>query len=290
MAWYSDTLILMPQYPSRFSDSGNESLFGISRQVILSYLDGDHSGPLEPETISFDASNLVEKIQGFEGFEDIAFHGEQVFMTVEARTLRGMAAYLVTGAVTPDLTRIFLDEAAPVEIHSPTNLQNMSYEALLPAGEHLVAIYEANGAGINPSPTAHVFSLDLDAAGEIPFPNLEYRITAASSVDAQGRFWVVNYNYPGDLPLQTESDPIADHFGEGSTHRASPAAERLVELQFTENGLALSGSSPIQLVLRSDGQGRNWEGLVRLEERGFLLVTDEHPETILGFVEYPGLD
>ncbi len=31
---------------------------------------------------------------------------------------------------------------------------------------------------------------------------------------------------------------------------------------------------------------RNWEGIVRLENRGFLLMTDKYPETLFGFVEY----
>jgi hypothetical protein len=35
------------------------------------------------------------------------------------------------------------------------------------------------------------------------------------------------------------------------------------------------------------GLGRNWEGLVRLDDRGFLLVTDLFPGTILGFVPAP---
>jgi hypothetical protein len=32
---------------------------------------------------------------------------------------------------------------------------------------------------------------------------------------------------------------------------------------------------------------RNWEGIVRLDERGFLLMTDEDPDTILAFVPRP---
>jgi hypothetical protein len=43
---------------------------------------------------------------------------------------------------------------------------------------------------------------------------------------------------------------------------------------------------PIQMELTSD-DARNWEGLVRLDERGFLIMTDKFPETILGFVTMP---
>jgi hypothetical protein len=30
--------------------------------------------------------------------------------------------------------------------------------------------------------------------------------------------------------------------------------------------------------------GLDWEGIVGLDERGFLLMTDKHPDTILAFV------
>jgi len=33
---------------------------------------------------------------------------------------------------------------------------------------------------------------------------------------------------------------------------------------------------------------RNWEGIVRLDNRGFLLATDKFPTTILGFVPTGG--
>lgn len=48
----------------------------------------------------------------------------------------------------------------------------------------------------------------------------------------------------------------------------------------------VTNTPPIQLQL-IDGVSRNWEGLVRLDERGFLLITDEFPETILAFVAKP---
>jgi len=38
------------------------------------------------------------------------------------------------------------------------------------------------------------------------------------------------------------------------------------------------------LKLADDGQSRNWEGIAMLDQRGFLLVTDQHPNTILAFV------
>jgi hypothetical protein len=62
--------------------------------------------------------------------------------------------------------------------------------------------------------------------------------------------------------------------------------ERLVEFECNGSGIRLTKRPPIPLKLRLDEPPRNWEGIVRLEGRGFLLITDEHPRTILGFVEY----
>ena len=40
----------------------------------------------------------------------------------------------------------------------------------------------------------------------------------------------------------------------------------------------------IYLELLNDGSGRNWEGLSKLNDLGFLIVTDTFPKTILAFV------
>ncbi len=64
--------------------------------------------------------------------------------------------------------------------------------------------------------------------------------------------------------------------------------ERQVELQLPADGqgsITLTGAPPIQLKLAEGQVARNWEGLVRLDGRGFLLATDSFPETILAFVD-----
>jgi hypothetical protein len=68
----------------------------------------------------------------------------------------------------------------------------------------------------------------------------------------------------------------------------------LVEFEYIEPKnnqyakIVLVDSPPMQMELLGSTQNdaRNWEGLVRLDNRGFLLVTDEHPKTILGFIVY----
>jgi hypothetical protein len=32
---------------------------------------------------------------------------------------------------------------------------------------------------------------------------------------------------------------------------------------------------------------RNWEAIARMDDLGFLIATDEHPQTILAFVAIP---
>ncbi len=60
-----------------------------------------------------------------------------------------------------------------------------------------------------------------------------------------------------------------------------------MEFYFSIDGITVSDQPPIQLVLRGDGQSRNWEGIVRLDDRGFIIATDTYPETILAFVSFP---
>jgi hypothetical protein len=152
---------------------------------------------------------------------------------------------------------------------------------------HLVTLYEANGINVNPHPVAHRFDRHLAPLPPTPFLNVEYRITDATALDSDGNFWAINYLYPGDRgKLQPAPDPLNQQFEEGPTHATSEAVERLIALQYRDSGIRLRDIPPIQLQLL-DNAARNWEGLVCLDERGFLLVTDEHPRTILAFVPMP---
>jgi hypothetical protein len=287
LAWYGDTLILLPQYPDFAAVEGDGAVYALSRAELLAYLAGAWPGPLEPIPIPFVAPGLADRIDGFEGYEAIAFHGDRAFLTIEADTADGMKAYLVSGRMAPDLNTLTLDTATLAEIPAQSEVGNKSDEALLVAGDRLVTIYEINGAGVNPSPVAHVFDMTLAPVGTIPFPNVEYRITDATTLDSEGRFWAINYFFPGDTELWLETDPLAERYGQGPTHAQYETVERLVEFQFDESGVRLEDTPPIQLELSDmvlGGLGRNWEGLVRLDDLGFLLVTDLFPETILAFV------
>jgi len=157
-----------------------------------------------------------------------------------------------------------------------------------------VTFYEANGRNVNSDPLVQTFDLLLTPQSALPMVPLEYRVTDVTTVDAGGRFWALNYFYPGEADLLDPApDPLAAQFGEGTTHADSEVVERLVELVWSPTGVAFSGAAPIQLRLMdraspgTERPSRNWEGLVRLDDRGFLIVTDKFPTSILAFVPVP---
>jgi len=285
MAWLdNETLVLLPQYPEKFGDQG--AIFSIEKSQILEYLQGDSKTAIQPSTIPFNSAGLPTSISGYEGFESIAISENNVYLTIESRP-GGMLSYLVSGQITSPPVRIDLDPSRLTPISPQTSLKNFSDEALIAFGSRLVSIYEVNGTALNPNPVAHLFDLTLQLQDTLAFPSLEYRITDATPVDDLGRFWAINYFYPGDDELAPEIDPLHAQFGEGSSHAHSDAVERLIELQFSESGIVLSESPPIQLELLPGNDPRNWEAISRLDEMGFLLASDGYPTTILGFVHYP---
>jgi hypothetical protein len=284
LAWYGDELVFLPQFPERFGESG--ALFSLSKADILTFLEDPEQAPLEPRLLPFDTGGIERIIAGYEGFESIAISGDTFFATIEAHP-DGMLAYLVGGRVLPGFSGLRLDPGLRTPIQPQADILNFSDESIILFGEMLLTVYEANGAAVNPQPQAHLFDSGLTLRNQLAFPPIEYRLTDATPADENGRFWAINTFYVGDASLYPRSDPIAEMVGEGESHAASPVVERLLQLQFTEQGIALGDAPPIQLELAADGATRNWEGIARLDERGFLLMTDEHPATLFAFVPYP---
>jgi hypothetical protein len=283
MDWYEDYLILLPQYPERFGNSGNGVIFALPKEDIKSYIAMENTEPLRPIEIPFITSNLAGRIAGYEGFEAIAFQGNRAYLTIEARP-NGMMGYVVAGIIKPDLSELHIDTNKIVEIPPQTKIANMSDESLLVFGNRLVSLYEANGANINQTPVAHTFDSALQSRELLAVPNIEYRVTDVTSPDDFGRFWAINYFYPGDKKLKPAQDDIVARFGEGPTHIKNTTVERLVEFQFSYEGILLADTPPIQLQLTDDQNSRNWEAIARLDDLGFLLATDKFPETIFAFI------
>ena len=280
MAWYGDWLILLPQYPQRFQNQ----LYAVARQDILAYLDQGAALP-PPQAIPFDSAGLEKSIPGFQGFEAIAVvsnatGGDQVFLTIEAESGKVMG-YLVQGQIAPDLSSIRLD-AQLAEIAPQAALSNMSDESLLLYRDQIFTFYEANGALVNLKPQAHVFDLSLKPQDSFTLTNVEYRITDAAPPDAEGRFWAINYLYPGDAGKLHAGQPSGEV---PASHQQFPQVERLLQFQIQDGQITLSATPPVWLLLENE-DARNWEALALLEGRGFLIATDKFPLTILAFVPY----
>ncbi len=287
MSWYQDQLVLLPQYPQRMSDQANGVLYAIPKQALLDFVQGRSSKPIQPKEVLFNSNGLEKTISQFEGFEAIAFKDQRVYLTIEARESLQMMGYLVSGQVIGDLAEIQLDSSTLTKNSPQQQQSNRSDEAILITDDQLLTFFESNGALANPGSHATLFDFNLGYSGELEFPAIEYRLTDATELDASGRFWMMNYFFPGDTDLLPAIDPIRESFGAGESHSQYASVERLLEFQYTPQGITLAGTPPIQFQLLPGDESRNWEGLVRLGDLGFLLITDKFPSTILGFVAYP---
>ena len=288
MVWFEDKLVLVPQHPERLAEDGRLHFYLIERAEILARLDKNVADPITPERIELEARGLPQLLAGFDGLEAVAVSGDRIYVTIEAAQDSGSVGYLVEGRVVGDLERVRLDLTRMVRIPSPLHIPNMSVESLVLVGDRLLALHEANGAHVNPDPRACMFNLDLDFIAAIPAPQVEYRVTDATSVDEEGRFWVINYFFPPEAVLLTPApDAEVSRYGQGRTHADCPAVERLLEFRFYGDRVERTATAPLLLRLRADHVCRNWEAVVRLADRGFLLMTDRYPQTLLAFVPRP---
>ena len=273
LAWMGDTLVLLPQYPEKFGPNDG-ALFTIPKQAILDYLDGKSQQPISPNTIELIAPGLKDSIPKFEGYEAIGFLNQNVYLTIESGKDNEMMGYLVSGTVSSDSDAIRIDTSHVAEIQPPIQMDNRTDEALVITQNKILTFFEVNGANLNPQPAAHVFDLNLTPEGTILFPHLEYLVTDAA-LGPDGEIWILNQASPNDSELFSIFDPLKEF----------RKVERLVKLNHETSGITLADTPPLQIKLDKDP--RNWEGLVLLDNRGFLLVTDKSPDTLLGFVPVP---
>jgi hypothetical protein len=288
LVWFGDLLVLLPQYPEHFAGPDSSGVFVLPREDLIATLDGERTGPLEPRLRTFPSPGLPLSVPGYDGLEALAIAGDRVYFTIEAVEETFSRAYLVAGRLVGAVDSLRLDLDKIVPIPADVKLPNMSFESLVVIGDRLVAIHEANGVNVNPNPGAYVFDLQLDFRGFVPSPNVEYRLTDATDADADGRFWVINYFFPGEEKvLRPALDPEIARFGLGASHARCPQVERLLEFRFTGERLERTDRAPVTFHLREDHICRNWEGVVRLDGRGFLLVTDRYPTTLLAFAPGP---
>ena len=279
MDWYQDRLFLLPENMGGF-------LFSISKGEILNAIKGDKELPITPKKTRFKTPDYSSLIDGFDGFEAIAFNGDKIYITIEAEYDGEMVSYLVWGKIDSKSLEVVINEKDLQTIKTPIQLNNISFESLLINDEDIIMIYEANGSNLRKNPTQTVFSYKSKNISQINFPNIEYRITDATRMDNNGRFWAINYFWPGDKKLlKPGKDNILNKVKQGSSHFKSDQIERLVEFQVNTGEISISDTKPIQLFLESDAS-RNWEAVARLDDKGLLIATDKHPRMILGYVQF----
>ncbi|MBH23203.1 MAG: hypothetical protein CMH57_01835 [Myxococcales bacterium] len=281
LAWAGDALLLLPQYPERLGE-GAGAIFALDRGAISAAVVSDTTLTPRPIPLIGDVPNDIDR---YEGFEAIATRGDRVWLTIE-RTVGGPddpAGDLVWGTLT--------DEGLRIEGHAPiapqATISNKAYEALIALPEGPVAFYEINGGAHNPSPHAVAFTPAGRSVSEPPMPPLAYRLTDATGLDREGRFWVINYLWPGDHELVQEEEALRTAYNVGPTHAAAPQVERLVQLQLKRDGerteVVRVDRAPV--YLRLGEAPRNWEGIAWWGADAVLVVTDEHPGTMLGVVQ-----
>lgn len=268
LAWYGDTLILLPQYPRNI-------LYTIEKEAILSLGAGQ---TLEVGTMNFRLNGDLN-IPGFQGYEAIAFDENSVYLTIESGS-GGMHSHLISGMVSE--AGIELDVNTLIEIPQPVIVGNKADESIILVENQVMTLYEWN-SDPNHNPVAHLFSPEDNIVTEIPFPTIPYRITDATTIDDDGRFWVINYLSPID-PVRNDIG-ILEQLNYRGSHGEHSHLERLLEFQFIDGEITLLDDAPLYLQLQDEA--RNWEGIVRFDDSGFILITDSYPGTVLAFVRYP---
>lgn len=271
LAWHDDNLILLPQYPKSV-------IYSIPKNEIIEFLNSTRSTIL-PIEIKWNSNNVEKRIYGFEGFEAIAFDSNQVYLTIEAEKWNRNLGYLIKGEATDN--SIILNKNSLKKVKTPIHLRNMTYETILLENDYVNVIYEVNSEIVNENPHYYQFDKELKTKIKKQFPFVEYRVTDATELDTENKFWALNYFWPGDFNLlKPDFDYVI------SDKDDIQAVERLLEFQLLEDRIIRTENDPINIQLSEFGDSRNWEGIVRLDDMGFLIVTDKFPSTILAFLPF----
>lgn len=275
--WYGENLVLLPENLGGY-------LFMIPKGELIASIQSKNPTPIEPVQTPFITPDYTKLISGFEGFESIAFFEDQFVVTLEAKHEGDMHGYIAIGTIDPETQKAILTNESPLELPMPVQIKNMTFESAMFIEDEIILIYEANGSNIRKSAWQYVVSSKDFSISKIDFPNIEYRITDVTRLDINNTFWAMNYLWPGEKEkLNPATDFISKKFGKGTTYKKYEAVERLIQFELTNGMIHLTDREPIEIELDEDGS-RNWEGIVRLEKEGFLIVTDKYPGTLLGFV------
>lgn len=294
LAWHGDELYLLPQWSHAGLARARAApgftgpyLYRIPGARVRAWVDGVDRRPIAPERVPIDLRRFAED-PDWQGFEALAFDGDEAALAIELGDHDRMAGLFVTGTL--DASRGLVLRPQGLRLEVPQRSENNSYEALVRSSGSWLALFELNGMDTSCASQALRFHTAADTPSVVAVESLPYRITDATPPDAQGRFWATQYSYrdPNDDGECRRSIRAVGCFTEAVDcdvrGGATRSVERLIELR--DEGIAVHATGRRIMLLRED-RPRNWEGIARLDGRGFLIVTDEWPRSILGFVPDP---
>lgn len=285
LTWCGSKLLVLPQYPERFNEEGKKSLYSISKNSILAYLAATNPAPLQATRIELHENAIRSRMASFDGYEAIACQGDTVWLSIEAQDQSGVFQTYVVPAEFDHIEKNLSIRTDQIRyVKSQSRMVNMADEAITLTKSHLITLHEVNDKRRVDKPKANRVNVLTGEQDQLEFEHLPFRITDATAINDANKFWVINYQYSGDEFARDSHDFIAKEYGQGKSHQQYFNTERLIEYKLLEQKIVRTKRAPIQLMMEQD-EGRNWEGITRLENTGFLLITDKHPETILGFVE-----
>ena len=141
MDWYKEHLFLLPE-------NQNNYLYVIPKEKIYKSLESSSKIKILPRKNNFIAPDYKRSIEGFEGFESIAFHNDNFFITIEAKTGNLMKSYIIWGKIDPKSFTMKSKERNILEIKTPVQIKNMTYESALIYNDVVIFLYEANGKNL----------------------------------------------------------------------------------------------------------------------------------------------
>ena len=276
MDWYKEQLYLLPE-------NAIDHLFIIPKKQIQEYLLSKNPEAIIPKKIKLISPDYQSLINGFDGFEAIAFTDDNVILSIEVKTRNNnMTGYIAWGTCNPSTKELYFEKKNLKEVTTPIQIKNMAFESIIIHENDAILLYEANGENLQKNVKHSKISLDDYSLSKIDGFNVEYRITDATTLDSNNKFWCINYFWPGE---KEKLKPGKDIYLENhSNNNNLKSIERIIELEIKNGVISMTKTKPIQLFSENNAS-RNWEGIVRYGKNSFLVVTDKYPKMILGLVE-----
>lgn len=212
------------------------------------------SAPIEAQSVAVEAE---PELDGFDGLEAAAVHGDEIYLLIEERFGKARLAHGDITTAEGQLKITLRPETIPLE---PRNARpNLTCEALCMGDGNLWVFEEVSCAsGDLPARAFEVFE-----GRHLSFAAINDRITDATPLDSAGRFWITAYEYRNE-------------FGCDPPDPRSP--ERIIELQYADGGIKATGRAiDLNTGRPKDAPARNWEGIARWDNHHLLIINDDRP-------------